>query len=96
MNVRLAGVAIRVAGATPLPDRAISTEVLDPFKFNERVPLLLPAACGAKRTAKVVLWFGARVNGKPRPVKMKPVPVIVAVETVRSCPPEFFKVSVCD
>jgi hypothetical protein len=68
VNVRLAGLAVKVAGVTPLPDRAMSTVVLDPLTVSDKRPLELPAAVGAKTTPKVVLWLGARESGKPSPV----------------------------
>jgi hypothetical protein len=68
LNARLVGLAVRVAGATPVPERAMSTVVLDPLTVNERVPLLAPAEVGVKTTPNVVLWFAARVSGRLRPV----------------------------
>ena len=67
VNVRLAGVAVSKAGATPVPDRAISSEVLDPLMLMESFPLLAPAVVGAKTTPNVVLWLGASVSGRVRP-----------------------------
>lgn len=91
----LAGVAVRIAGATPVPERAISTEVLEPFMVIDRPPLLAPADVGAKTTPNVVLWFGASVNGRLSPVKLKPPPAALACVIVMFSPPVFFKVSVC-
>lgn len=68
VNVRLAGVAVRVAGATPVPESAMSIVVLDPPMVSEILPVLAPAAVGAKTTPNVVLWFAARVSGRLRPV----------------------------
>ena len=90
------GVAAKVAAATPVPERAMSTGVLDPLMVSERVPLLVLAAVGANCTPKVLLWFDAKVNGRVSPVKLNPAPDTVAAETVRFPPPVFFKVSVCD
>jgi hypothetical protein len=67
VNVRLAGVAVSVAGVTPVPDRAISSVVLDPLMVIDSVPALPPAVVGAKTTPNVVLWFDARVRGRVRP-----------------------------
>jgi hypothetical protein len=55
VNVRLAGVAVRVAGVIPVPDRAISSEVLDPLMVIDSFPELAPAVVGAKATPSVVL-----------------------------------------
>lgn len=68
VNVRLAGVAVRVAGATPVPERAMSTAVLDPLTVSATLPLPAPAVVGAKTTPNVALWFAAKVSGKLRPV----------------------------
>jgi hypothetical protein len=67
VNVRLAGVAVRVAGVTPVPDRAISSVVLDPLMVIDIFPAPAPAVVGAKTTPNVVLWFEARVSGRVRP-----------------------------
>jgi hypothetical protein len=55
VNVRFAGVALSVAGATPIPDRAKSSVVLDPLTEIERVLLAAPTVAGVKTTAKLVL-----------------------------------------
>jgi hypothetical protein len=68
VNVRLAGVALSVAGVTPVPERAMANEVLDPLMVIDRLPLLMPADVGAKATPNVVLWLGASVSGRPSPV----------------------------
>jgi len=68
VNVRLAGVAVRLAGATPLPARAMSSVVLDPLMVSDTLPLLAPAVVGAKTTPNVALWFAARVIGRVSPV----------------------------
>jgi hypothetical protein len=67
VKVRPAGVAVRVAGVTPVPERAMSSDVLDPLTVIESFPLLAPAVGGAKATPNVVLWFGAKVSGSVRP-----------------------------
>jgi hypothetical protein len=93
VKVKLAGVAVSVAGATPVPDRG-RLSVLDPLTASARLPLTAVAVAGVKTTANVLLWFAARVRGRVSPVALKPVPVKVADETVRDVPPEFFIVSV--
>jgi len=55
VNVRLEGVAVNVAGVTPVPDRATSSVVLDPVTVIERFPLAAPAVVGLKTTPNVVL-----------------------------------------
>jgi hypothetical protein len=51
----LAGVAVRVAGATPVPERATSKVVVESLSVSDSVLLAAPAVVGAKTTAKVVL-----------------------------------------
>jgi hypothetical protein len=55
LKVRLGGVAVNVAGVTPVPDRATSSVVLDPLTVIERFPFAAPAMAGVKTTPKVVL-----------------------------------------
>jgi len=56
-------------------------------------PLALPAEVGVKTTPKVKLCPGIRVNGKVSPVRLNPVPVMLACVTVRLEPPELVSVS---
>lgn len=67
-KVKLVGAALRVAGFSAVPERAISSVVLDPLTVRDKVPLLEPVAVGAKTTANVVLWLGANVSGRLSPV----------------------------
>jgi hypothetical protein len=53
VNVRLAGLGVKVAGVTPCPDKAMSTAVDDPLMVSANWPLLEPATVGAKFTPKV-------------------------------------------
>jgi len=85
---------VRVPGRAPVPDRARSTDVLDPLTVNDSVALVGPGVPGAKRTPNVLLWFGARVRGRVNPLRAK-APLIEAAEIVRFSPPVFFSVSVC-
>lgn len=55
MKVRLEGVAVKVAGVTPVPDRATSRVVLDPLTVIDRLPFAAPALNGVNTTPKVVL-----------------------------------------
>jgi hypothetical protein len=55
VNVRLAGDTVNVAGATPIPESAKSSAVLDPLTVIASVPLSAPAVVGVKTTAKVTL-----------------------------------------
>ena len=57
VNVMLAGDGAKMAGstATPLPESATSSVVLESLLLIDKVPLFAPATVGAKTTPKVVL-----------------------------------------
>ena len=55
----------------------------------------LPALAGVKATLKVMLWPAATVAGSVNPVTLKPFPVTLAWESVKSALPEFVTVIVC-
>ena len=52
-NETLVGVGVKVPGVTPVPDKAMSTDVVDPLTVSDRLPLLAPATVGAKLMLKV-------------------------------------------
>jgi hypothetical protein len=56
------------------------------------LPLAAPLAVGAKSTAKDVLCPAASVTGE-NPLKLKPVPLALALEIERLVPPVFVNVS---
>src|SRR5215470_9831909 len=88
----LAGFADSVPAATPVPESGIFTVGFDPSLVMAILPLTLPFDCGAKRTLKVAVCDGFRVKGSVRPLKLKPVPVALACETVRAEPPVLLRV----
>ena len=53
VNVRLVGFAVKIAAVTPVPDNAMSTDVVDPLMVIDRFPMLATAVVGAKLTLKV-------------------------------------------
>ena len=55
VKVRLAGLAVSVAGVNPVPERATSTVVLEPLTVMARLPLAAPEVVGVKTTENVVL-----------------------------------------
>jgi hypothetical protein len=57
------------------------------------LPLAAPLAVGLKTTVNVVLWPADNVKGKASPLKLNPVPLAVAAETVRLDPPVLVSVS---
>jgi hypothetical protein len=54
----------------------------DALLNTERLPVNVPAAVGANFTINVTLWPAARVIGRVIPVKVNPLPLIVACEMV--------------
>jgi hypothetical protein len=61
--------------ATPTPFSASDVDAGFTFAVRVRAPVKLPAAVGVNRMLKLALWFGARVNGMGRPLRLKPLPV---------------------
>lgn len=57
------------------------------------VPLAAPAAVGAKMALKVALCPALMVAGRLGPVKLNPVPVADALDTVTLEPPVFVTVT---
>jgi hypothetical protein len=91
-NDRLVEVAVSVPGAIPVPLSGILTLEFVPFEMMLRLPLAVPVVVGVKSTAKDVVWPGVRVTGA-NPLKLKPVPLALAVEIERLVPPLLVNVS---
>ena len=89
----LLGVAVRLPGDRPRPERAILSGELDAVETIASVPLTVPVAAGAKVAVNVTLWFGLRVAGKARPLMENPAPVTLAWEMVTVEPPVLVSVS---
>jgi hypothetical protein len=87
------GVA-EIAGWVPVPLSEIDTGVLDALSVTEMLPDAFPAAVGAKVAEKDLLWLAAIVTGSDRPEIEKPVPEVVACDTVRLAEPELVSVIV--
>src|SRR5579871_1995411 len=64
-------------GATPVAERVTTVGLSLALLTRARLPVLVPGASGVKATAKVFAVPAARVAGKSRPVKLKPLPVTV-------------------
>jgi hypothetical protein len=96
-KLRLLGftLIVRVA-ATPVPLRATVAGEFGALLTIETEPLTLPAACGAYFTLKFPLWPGASVSGSTSPLKLNPVPVTIACETVKFAVPLFLICTVCE
>jgi len=72
----LAGFAASAPDAKPAPASVIVAEGIVPE--NATLPLVLPLDCGAKVTVKPAVCPGAKVKGKFKPLRLKPVPAVVA------------------
>lgn len=72
-----------------MPDSGIARAPLPELELTVSVPLADPAAAGVKTVLKVALPPAFRVSGNVGPVKVKPLPVMVALEIVTASPPEF-------
>src|SRR5580693_359432 len=92
-KARLVGVAVRVPGATPVPESAMLRLGFDPLEVMVTLPVAVPAAVGANFTENEVLWPAVRVTGRDRPLKLNPVPLALAAEMMRLDPPVLVSVS---
>jgi len=92
-KARLVGVAVRVPGATPVPESAMLRLGFDPLEVMVTLPVAAPAAVGANFTENEVLWPAVRVTGRDRPLKLNPVPLALAAEMMRLDPPVLVSVS---
>jgi len=81
------GVTANWPCAVPVPARDIVMVEFNALELTEKLPLALPADCGANVAVKVTLWPAARVSGKLRPLMLNPIPATVACERVTLEPP---------
>ena len=94
-KLRLDWVGVRVAGGTPVPESTMLSVGLEALLVMARLPLTVPAACGAKTTLKLgLLSPGPKVKGRLKPLMLNPAPVGVACVIVKLEPPELVSVSV--
>jgi hypothetical protein len=84
-----------IATRAVFPDSGRFIAELEALEVKAKLPLALPADCGANATEKVALWPAPSVRGKANPLRVKPVPVRVALDTVRLEPRELVKVTDC-
>jgi hypothetical protein len=56
----------------------------------EIVPVWLPVVVGAKPAVKLTLPPGGKVDGSESPETLKPLPLVLAADTVKLDVPEFF------
>jgi hypothetical protein len=92
-KARLVEFAVRAPCVTPVPESGMLKLGFAPFEVTLTLPLAAPLAVGEKSTVKDVLWPAANVKGKVSPLKLNPVPLAAAAETVRLVPPVLVRVS---
>jgi len=88
-KLRLEGFGEIWPGATPVPDKDTESVGFEAVELIVKVPELAPVAVGANTALKLVVWPAPRVMGNVGPVKLKPVPLALALETVTLEPPVF-------
>ena len=77
-KLRLVGFDPSVPCVTPVPVTGIVRVGLDAVEVMVTLPLALAADVGANLTLKAALWPAVRVSGVEIPLRLKPVPVMVA------------------
>jgi hypothetical protein len=77
-KLRLVGFAPRVPWATPVPDNGMVKVGLDAVEVMVTLPLALAADWGANATLKLALCPAVRVNGVVIPLRLNPVPLMLA------------------
>src|SRR5208282_2228810 len=95
-NARLEGFAVSVPWVTPVPESGMLRLGFEPVEVMLMVPLAAPLAVGEKSTVNVALWPAVKVKGKDSPLKLNPLPLAAAAETVRLDPPVLVRVSLND
>lgn len=94
-NVSPVGLLVNCpAAATPVPDKGIVSVGFVASDVKVTLPLEAAAVCGAKVTVKVVVFPAANVLGVVIPLKLNPVPLMLACEMVTLLPPVFVMVAV--
>lgn len=81
--------------AAPEPLRAIESAEFDALLAIVIFPEALPAVVGANCAVNVAPWPAEITSGVVSPMMLKPVPVVVAPETVTLAFPELLRVTVC-
>ena len=78
-NAQFDGVAVSVeVDAVPVPLSAIAVGEFVALLAIDKLPLALPAVCGANCAVMLLLWPAAMVSGAVNPVTLNPVPVALA------------------
>jgi hypothetical protein len=78
-RARVVGLTVSCpAAAVPVPDNGMVRVGLDAFEVMVTLPLALAADSGANLTLKVALWPAVRVTGTVIPLRLNPVPLMLA------------------
>jgi len=77
-KLRLVGFTPSAPGATPVPDNGMIRVELGAFEVSVTAPVALAAVVGANVTASVVLCPAVSVTGALIPLRLNPVPLMVA------------------
>lgn len=91
-KVRLESLVLRTPGVAELAVSGMLREGFEALLTMARLPLAAPLDCGVKVTLKVLLWPAARVNGTVSPLRVKPVPEMLACVMLMLEPPELVRV----
>ena len=74
-KLRFAGLADKVPGDTPVPDRPTLTVAFDALLVTAMFPVIVPVELGANLTLKLVLCPLVSVMGKLMPLTLYPLPL---------------------
>lgn len=93
LKARVGAFAASAPGVTPVPESGMLKLGSEALEVRLTLPLAAPLAVGEKRTVNDALCPAANVKGKASPLKLNPVPLVVAAEIVRLVPPVLVRVS---
>jgi hypothetical protein len=92
-KLRLAGVAVSAPGVVAVPVSAAEMLALAVSEVTSIEPAAAPVDAGLNVTVKTVLCPAESVMGRAGPLMLKPLPEVVAAETVALDPPVFVSVT---
>jgi hypothetical protein len=92
-KLKLAGFDPNWPCAMPVPESGTESVGLLALELIVSVPLAAPVAEAVKIALNVALWPAVSVVGRLGPVKLNPLPLAVALDTVTLSPPVFVTVT---
>lgn len=97
-NEMLAGDALnrRVGGGVAVPESGMAGKAFEALLISVRLPVNVPAACGANWIVTVPDWAGPNVNGNVVAMTLKVAPLRFACDSVRLDPPVLVTTIACD